>query len=649
MGTLVLAAAVQGAFIAFFSLSWPWLRRRLYVRAEASWQLPPAVIIAVASVVSVALYTVLHYDQLSAWHDSHILYDYDVSFVERFLSTPHFRNAISGAVIAVLAYLWLEQRKRYHEQPYVRSLSKLLRLAELNLVLLVVITFVAVILAELPGILRAYKITFGSEGVSLHFKETDELGSVSVADQGGKPASIGPGRLTPLDWLQISVSRPARDAAYVCHLAQQEPNENTEGECDAARLVRDYNEAALQTTIPVLECLANLMIPLRNQGLFDSLIRPTATAYMHAVFAWEAANTDPDAKYHSLSKLTNALIRFGERLPDYGSLAEGESCRRARAVAEDLRDFTEEVRDPQKFDRPSALYRVMEFDRVLPYGHINHAIFSMLLGDARDGILVLQQWQNTSAQRRNDLVAEARFSEQASAWTGFIARYYQNAWISNLPDDMLAPTDKRRLHVHESGAGALDILETFTPSFLRDLHDTHYCTDDINAPLMVIYYQHLYGIQMDLYHLFRSHDQEILSAFDEQDVHLLAGQLSGSERLKQCFIEILGPSRALLHEAFVNEVLGDYKFGYAAYVERWARDAFPDFMPEELRKQAVKHFELALGRIDEARKEEERKEPKDPPARMDVLVKLLVKGDAENEGIVRIRNKLAAAVRSVNR
>lgn len=180
-----------------------------------------------ATILSFALY--LFFDNL----DIFTFEEHGTSIVENIMSTANFRNALFGIFITVLAYLWFKKRCDGHTETGKPSdieagKSKSHKWSELPFVLLVVVTFVALVMSELPGIIGNLRVGFGTEGLFLEPVDPQknagqEFFSYSMEAQDSERAF-----LATLGHLELLADPPKnlmeRDAERICILMKKKKN-----------------------------------------------------------------------------------------------------------------------------------------------------------------------------------------------------------------------------------------------------------------------------------------------------------------------------------------------------------------------------------------------------------------------------------------
>ena len=620
MGTLILWAAICGIFLTVFSLVRSRLRQRWGVDGRSAAK-HSAVIIIPSAVLSVATYVVWHYDRLNAWHDLLLAHD---SLIENLLSTSHVRNALLGIVIAILAFLWLEQRRRFHEQSDADP-QRLDRFPDLHLVLLTVVTLVAVLTAELPGLLSAYQVSVGPGGISL--ESQSDAQSKPLSSSGGSDSPVERAQLISLGLLRILTGQAMRDAGYVCALANSSSGSQSPSKCKAANTLGKYHDAASKSITPVFNCMVQITEKLKDKELSSAFVRPVATAYMRTIYA-EEAGTTVDRRTEGpkdRSNLLTALRKFRAQIEsykffrDYDLFDKSGSCSSASKLSWDA--DSEEAK---------ALENLMNRHDDLPYGHIAYAIFSNFFGDPASGIVTLQRWKDRSSlpMRDNNPSQELRY------WTNYIARFYQNLLISGMADSSFKVAAYGHKH------GARDILLRFRSDFIGKLSDEAYCASGINQKLMEIYYLHIQENWRGIRNILENDEREIHTTFDSREIQKMKDALDEYSRFWTCFeITFNIHNLAQIYQAYIEETLGDYKLHYARYIERREVDTHPERLPDRLRVEAAKHFRSAeklLKAYLHAAPEPTRVEES---SRMEGLVALL-SGEDVNRDARKLRAKL---------
>lgn len=579
MGALVFWAVVCGILLVLIHL----LRRRFLDKSESGERrFPKPVVPAAAAVASLALCVIL-YRIFDEGGTSVIFDEGGMSIVENAMSTARFRNALFGIAIAVLAWLWFEGRRTGPAETgrsadVEGGKSKLRKSSELPLVLLVVVTFVAVVTSELPGIIGNFRIGFGAGGLFLEPvdpRKGDGRGFFSYSTETTNAERADLATLDHLGWL---ASRPPggkgrnlmeRDAHRICILVRGE-----EG-CPAAGKILEYNDNASMTTTPVFHCMAAVAEELKDRELAGAFVRPVATAYMRAVRAGESGGAETAGE-----DLRRALTGFSAQLDRYG-FSSNQECVRAGNVAADLAG--EEGASPAK----AALHRLLDLHRDLPYGHIAYAIFADFFGDAASGVLALQHWEDGRpplAEAVDDAGEKA-----LHVWTGYVARTFQNVLIAKIPNDLLKAT------MQHYDWSARRILGRFRGDFIAALDREDYCVGTSNRELMKIYRLSIQESEDELAVLLDGDRYGLLSAFSDRSVHGLAEALDGYERFKLCFKAVYASEKVVdYRHARILESLGRYKMQYASYVMRRESALHPERRPAWLCGEAVAHFESAL-------------------------------------------------------
>ena len=565
MGAFVLWAIVCGGLLVLSHLIW----RRFLER-----RIPKPAVPAAAAIFSLALCGILYL----IFDESYRIFDEGgISIVENALSTARFRNALFGIAIAVLAWLWFEGRRTGPAETGKPSdveagKSKLHKSSELPLVLLVVVTFVAVVTSELPGIVGNFRIGFGTGGLFLEPvdpRKDDGQGFFSYSATSSDSERAGLATLSHLEWLAGSSEEEnknlmLRDVERVCILVEKEKKKEECLETVGKTLV-DYNDKALMTTTPVFRCMVAVTKELKDQELARAFVRPVATAYMWAVRA--------GAEMTALEDLHRALIDFSGQLnDDIFSLSKSAKSECGKVVA-----------DPDM----EVLDQLLKLHSELPYGHIAYAIFASFFGDTASGILALQRWEDRP-------LVEAVDGTEGKAlriWTGYVARTFQNFLITKIPNDLLKVTMLRY------DWEARRILEHFRGDFIAVLDredSSSYCDGTFNLGLMGIYRLSIQESEDEMTVLLDGDRYGLLSAFADRSIHIPAKVLDGYERFKFCF-KMLYPEKIVdFWHVKILESLGRYKMQYASYVMRRESTLHPERRPARLCDEAVAHFEAAL-------------------------------------------------------
>ena len=582
MGALVFWAAVCGTLLVLIHQA----RRRFLDKSESGGRrFPKPAVPAAAAMASLALYEPLHR-----------IFDEDgMSIVENAMSTARFRNALFGIAIAVLAWLWFEGRRTKPAETgrsadVETGKSKLRKSSELPLVLLVVVTFVAVVTSELPGIVGNFRIGFGAGGLFLEPVDPRRDDGRRFFSYSPETTNAERADLATLDHLGWLASRPPgrkgrnlmeRDAHRICILVRGE-----EG-CPAAGKILEYNDNASMTTTPVFHCMAAVAEELKDRELAGAFVRPVATAYMRAVRAGESGGAETAGE-----DLRRALTGFSAQLDLYG-FSSNQECVKAGNVAADLAG--EEGASPAK----AALHRLLDLHRDLPYGHIVYAIFADFFGDAASGVLALQRWEDEREDGRPPLAeaADDAGEEALHIWTGYVARTFQNVLIAKIPNDLLKAT------MQHYDWSARRILGRFREDFIAALDRGDYCVGASNRELMKIYRLSIQESEDELAVLLDGDRHGLLSAFVDRSIHGLAEALDGYERFKPCFKAVYASEKVVDYasekvvdsrHAGILESLGRYKMQHASYVMRRESALHPERRPARLCDEAVAHFELAL-------------------------------------------------------
>ena len=231
MGALVVWAVVCGLLCALLHPA-----RRLERR------FPKPAVPAAAAVLSFALYVTLYHEELGSWYDSYPYFSGDrgISIVEDVMSIAHFRNALFGIAIAVLAWLWLEKRgvggstedgaskEDEHKKSKLRGAMEILS-AEIYLALLVVVALVAVITAEFPRLLDNVRIGIGAGVLTVEpadVRKNGGSGTLGYSAEGQTTEErVDLTTLDQLSWVVSDQSSPTlmrRDAGRVCALARED-------------------------------------------------------------------------------------------------------------------------------------------------------------------------------------------------------------------------------------------------------------------------------------------------------------------------------------------------------------------------------------------------------------------------------------------
>ena len=576
MGALVLWAIVCGGLLVLSHLIW----RRFLDR-----RIPKPAVPAAAAIFSLALCEIpyLIFDK------SYRIFDEaGISIIENALSTARFRNALFGIAIAVLAWLWFEGRRTGPAETGKPSdveagKSKLRKSSELPLVLLVIVTFVAVVASELPGIVGNFRVGFGTGGLFLEPvdpRKNDGQGFFSYSEKSKDSGRAGLATLSHLEWLAGSSGEESenlmlRDAKRVCILVEKEKKEER---CLEAVLkipaynakILAYNAKASMTTTPVFRCMVAVTKELKDQELAKAFVRPVATAYMRAVRA--------GAEMTAREDLHRALIDFSGQLnDDVFSLSKSAESECGKVVA-----------DPDM----EVLDQLLNLHRELPYGHIAYAIFASFFGDTASGVLALQRWEDGNPLPPLVEAVDGTEEKALRIWTGYVARSFQNFLIIQIPNDLLKVTMLRY------DWEARRILEHFRGDFIAVLDredSSNYCDGESNQELMRIYRLSIQESEDEMTVLLDGDRYGLLSAFADRSIHIPAKVLDGYERFKFCFRMLYDPPKIVdFWHVKILESLGRYKMQYALYVMRRESTLHPERRPARLCDEAVAHFEAAL-------------------------------------------------------
>ena len=566
MATLILWAAITCIPLIVLSYGLPFISP-LARRGARSY---PRVVVSIAFVFSVAAYICLNYEELNLWGRT---FAADRSFLSDVLQISDVRNALFGTTIATLAYLWLEQRRRFHTQ-FAEDLRGFDKFPDLHLVLLTVVILLAVLTAELPGILRDYKVSVGPSGISLEARDEGRPAPLSSdgSNNQNREGGITGAHWTSLDFLGVLTGsrhplqkfQAERDASNVCALT--DASLDGDPSCEDAKALMKYNAAASKSITPVFNCLVEVAHSFRDRALITAFIRPLATAYMLAVFS-------EDAEKYFLNYLVS---EFEKQVRHFGFDGPGPTPWCIKAVnlwAGNSAEARENLRE------------VMDSHKDLPYGHIAYAIFAEFFGDPVSGVMTLERWYESSSKPNEDKSA-------LWYWKNYVARTYQNLLVSGISDPYVKVTASRYKF------GARRILQEFSADFLSSLDDEGICSSGTNETLLRIYHLHIQEAWTTLMNVIELNGREghfIFRFLDRRETLKMEAALSEYGRLFACFQDVFWQGvTAQYYQALIEEALGGYKLLYSSYVRRREADLHPEGYPETLCGEAKEHFELAL-------------------------------------------------------
>lgn len=464
MGTIILWAAFCAAVIVLVNLL-----LGVVARNFPRWGVPHSygpLHLWIVSLLSIAI-SVAGY-AISNWQTSAIVGETNTfRVVEYFLSTSSFRNAAFGIAISVLSWWWVAGPTRLGRRRSAGEAEAASGLPNLSLLLLILTTFLAVVTAELPAVLGAYRITFGSGGITL---ETANYNRYAGGTRGGsmsyqnyESGSSEPTDFPTLDMIRWVVGGPQidsslfdRDANYVCELSSgMKESYRIAGACNAAKKIIEYKIYASKTTTPIFACMAELDTMFHDQTPVQP-IRNFAISYNRAIIA-EISDMNWRVQH-----MRSAMLEFGRLLEQYHPFVKGE-CKKAGKI------LTEPKIDVQ------AIANLLELHSYLPYGHISYAILANFLGDAIGGILILQRWLDRGTSLTSTSIAENRKAPEI--WSRYVARTTQNILIEGLGND----TIRERIHGYDYGAK--EIIKIYRRDFFNAISDKVYCKGSINEDL----------------------------------------------------------------------------------------------------------------------------------------------------------------------
>ena len=468
----------------------------------------------------------------------------------------------------LLSPFWLTCGYWNEGESFARGARKF---SELYLVLLIVVTSIAAITSELPGILDAYKVSVSPSGsITLEAREDSRLKQTAFSPT-GKDGGGGANK-NDLNLLKWAHGLMERDVKYVCALANKETTPVRP--CLEAGPITKYKRATPNTTKPVFMCMVGVADELKNRELTSALIRPFATAYMHAILTETYTE-----------RLNLSLVEFGRELEEnYEMLRimnDRSDCKATQDIIQDLNDSNIDLAREIESAENSGL----------PYGYMISAILTDFFGDTAGSIMMLQKWED-----RHRTTPEDKDEAALRVWSGYVVRSLQNFLITGIQDNTL------RIAARSYDEGALHILKKFRMDFVARLNDEKYCTGDVNKPLMLIYYLHIQESQDQIEHIFWGSDEEIFSVFKNHTIHDLAKVLTEYEKLRPCFDKVL--EGADYYYALTHERLGDYELRYADHIENWERSLHSEDLPRQLCHSAHEHFRKALTLMTQVRKQE---------------------------------------------
>ncbi len=570
MGTLILWAIICGVSIACLRFAWSKIGSKFKPKIRVHGI---AITSALISLASYIIY-LIHLDLLFLGTVGNSLYGHR-SFLESLFFRPHFRNAFFGILIATLTYYWYEHRLAlsHHLAHVPPSTGPARKLTDLPLVLIVVITFLAITLAELPGILNVFRVGYGPAGFVLEFRESRDQtsdGTSSTTSGSSGEGTLDQSRLPSLGVLVYLTDQPRRDMEKICELGDQKsdlkniqfrPVSSSKKSCVHLTKLEEYKNFADSTVKPLFVCMNKIVIDSLNYNLALEYLRPAILSYMETIHAMDRKGGFEDA-------MSN-FIEEGNRV------LSSEPCEESNSTSHSL--------DESKLKKIFSLYNE------LPYGHIAYAILADFLATPEAGILPLERWQT---QRRKSFekngevkkrILEARFE-----WMTYVARLYQDFMIFKVKEPMFW----RQFSRFEPRVR--NLLGRMQPNFIRLISSKKYCTHgEINQILLKIYFFHIQDAWRALKQLLELRGRASDVAF-ANEATMLEEILEEFRRLRSCFDQVYGLKRAGYFQATIDETLGDYKIRFASYIEKEESSMFPDAFGSRLRVEAVRYFREAL-------------------------------------------------------
>ena len=389
MGTIITWLILSGGILLVLHIAWS--DASLGFNKALFDKYRPHVLAILLVLISLAVYGALYLDTFFFTGIFDQTSFVPLTLLESFFSIAHFRNAFFGILIAILTHYWFEQRiARAAPLPDVPGAGRpAARYADLPLLLIVVITVLAITFAELPGILKALRIGFGSDGLTFELKTRDQPPSASRPST-EKDGGLQSARLPSLGVLVYLTTQGARDNEKICALGRSQ-TPKTEGadfqksSCNKLTQLKQYKDLTDTSLTPAFSCMNAIVTHSQNYSFALGYIRPVIHAYMHSILSREKFDRLPTTVLKELDyELTN-FFRLMKNTPLLSRLCTDQT-----------------IDEYLKMDvrwRRYNLGEIFSLYEVFPYGSIAYAILAKFLETPAAGILPLEKWQ--TKQREN--------------------------------------------------------------------------------------------------------------------------------------------------------------------------------------------------------------------------------------------------------